>query len=156
MAQAQIRAQAQHRSIAPKIPLAFAAGMVIVALLVVGAARFTGFSPVQDMGAAEVQKSRLIRFDSDAKGVAVIDASTGEVITHTSKEGFVPGVLRGLNRMRQTEQVDVAQAYRLEKLSNGQLLLVDPAAGVSLDLAAYGHDNATLFLGFLSPTGDKS
>jgi putative photosynthetic complex assembly protein len=149
-------AQAQTTSIAPRLPVALAAGMVVAALLVVSAARLTGFSPVQDMGAAQIEKSRLIRFDSDPQGVAVVDATTGAVITHTSKEGFVPGVLRGLNRMRQTEQVDIAQAYRLEKLSNGQLLLVDPAAGVSLDLAAYGHDNAALFLGFLSPTGDKS
>ena len=34
----------------------------------------------------------------------MIDATTGAVITHTSAEGFIPGVLRGLNRMRQTEQ----------------------------------------------------
>lgn len=150
-------AQAQARGgIAPKLPVALAAGLAVAALLAVSAARITGFSPVQDMGAAGVVQSRLIRFDSDAKGVAVVDAASGSVIAHASKEGFVPGVLRGLNRMRQTGQVDVSHAYRLERLSNGQLLLVDPAAGVSLDLAAYGRDNAELFLGFLSPTGDKS
>ena len=90
---------------------------------------------------------------SDASGVAVIDATTGRTITHTSAEGFVPGVLRGLNRMRQTGQADAAAAYRLERLSNGQLLLIDTASGIKLDLAAYGRDNAALMATFLSSTG---
>ena len=39
---------------------------------------------------------------------------------------------------------------------NGQLLLVDTSSGVSLDLAAYGRDNAASFVRFLSPSGDQS
>ena len=108
---------------------------------------------MQELAAAEVLQSRLVRFQSDASGVAVIDATTGRTITHTSAEGFVPGVLRGLNRMRQTGQADAAAAYRLERLSNGQLLLIDTASGIKLDLAAYGRDNAALMATFLSSTG---
>ena len=146
-------AQAPSRSFAPKLPALAAAAMVVAALVAVSAARLGGYSPVQELAAAEVLQSRLVRFQSDASGVAVIDATTGKTITHTSAEGFVPGVLRGLNRMRQTGQADAAAAYRLERLSNGQLLLIDTASGIKLDLAAYGRDNAALMATFLSTTG---
>jgi putative photosynthetic complex assembly protein len=148
--------QQPARSLRPSPAALAAAGMVIAALIAVAAARIGGYSPVQSLGTTEVAQSRLLRFESDPQGVAVIDATTGAVITHTSAEGFIPGVLRGLNRMRQTEQANVGAAYRLEHLTNGQLLLVDTASGVSLDLAAYGRDNAASFLRFLSPSGDQS
>ncbi|MCA3555777.1 photosynthetic complex assembly protein PuhC [Aestuariivirga sp.] len=132
-----------------------AAAMVLAALLAVLAARVGGYSPVQSLGTPEVVHSRLLRFESDAQGVAVIDATTGAIITHTSAEGFIPGVLRGLNRMRQTQQARATDAYRLDYLSNGQLLLIDTASGISLDLAAYGRENAASFLRFLPTTGDQ-
>ena len=148
----------QHpvRSLRPNPAALAAAGMVVAALLAVSVARIGGYSPAQTLGTAQVEQSRLLRFESDAQGVAVIDATTGAVITHTSAEGFIPGVLRGLNRMRLTEQAKASDAYRLERLSNGQLMLVDTASGVSLDLAAYGRDNAESFLRFLTPSGDQS
>ena len=144
------------RSFGPKLPALAAAGMVVAALVAVSAAKLAGYSPVQSLGTSEVAQSRLLRFESDARGVAVIDATTGATITHTSAEGFIPGVLRGLNRMRQTEDASIAADYRLEHRSNGQLVLVDTASGVALDLAAYGRDNAAAFLAFLSPSGDQS
>lgn len=146
-------AEAAAGSARIRLPALAAAGMVVAALLAVSAARIGGYSPVQSLGPSEVTISRLLRFESGANGVAVIDATTGETISHASAEGFIPGVLRGLNRMRQTGQADIAAAYRLERLSNGQLLLVDTASGISLDLAAYGRDNAALLAQFLTSTG---
>lgn len=148
---------AEHpaRSLRPSLGALAAGGMVVAALLAVSAARIGGYSPQQSLGASEVVQSRLLRFEGDAQGVAVIDAATGAVITHTSAEGFIPGVLRGLNRMRMTELAKPTDAYRLEHLSNGRLVLVDTASGVSLDLAAYGRDNAASFLRFLQDTGDQ-
>lgn len=150
-------AMTQHpvRSTRPHPAALAAAGMVVAALLAVSVARIGGYSPVQQIAQSDVAQSRLLRFESDAQGVAVIDATTGTLITRTSAEGFLPGVLRGLNRMRQTGEANPSDAYRLEHLHNGQLLLVDTASGVSLDLAAYGRDNAASFLRFLSPSGDQ-
>lgn len=148
-------AQQSIRSLRPSPAAVAAAGMVVAALLAVSAARIGGYSPVQRLEASDVSQSRLLRFESGAQGVAVIDATTGDVIAHTSAEGFIPGVLRGLNRMRQTEEASATDAYRLEHLANGQLLLVDTVTGVSLDLAAYGRDNATTFLRFLQTSGDQ-
>jgi len=149
-------AQARTARTSSTLPAAVAAGLVVAALLVVSAARIQGYSPVQELGAAEVLQSRMIRFDSDAQRVAVVDAETGAVLAETAQEGFISGVLRGLKRMRQTEQAGMAEAYRLERMSNGQIRLIDTVTGVSLDLAAYGQTNAAVFAQFLSPTGDKS
>lgn len=149
-------AQARTARTSSTLPAAVAAGLVVAALLVVSAARIQGYSPVQELGAAEVLQSRMIRFDSDAQRVAVVDAETGVVLAETAQEGFISGVLRGLKRMRQTEQAGMAEAYRLERMSNGQIRLIDTVTGVSLDLAAYGQTNAAVFAQFLSPTGDKS
>ena len=148
-------AQQPARPFRPSLGALAAGGMVVAALLAVSMARIGGYSPVQTLGSAEIAQSRLLRFESDAQGVAVVDATTGAVITHTSAEGFIPGVLRGLNRMRMTELAKPSDAYRLEHLANGQLLLVDTASGVSLDLAAFGRDNAASFLRFLHTSGDQ-
>ncbi|WP_421694579.1 photosynthetic complex assembly protein PuhC [Aestuariivirga sp.] len=145
------------RSDSPKLPVMWAAALVLTSLIAVAGARIAGVSPVQQIGNPTIVESRSLRFDTNAAGqVSVVDTATGKVISDAGKEGFIPGVLRGLHRLRMTNQADVALAYRLERMSNGQLLLIDTASGVTLDLAAYGRDNAAVFAAFLSPTGDKS
>lgn len=144
------------RSHIPPLPLALSFGAAALALLLVAGARVTGFSPKQELEQAHVLQSRLLRFAGDAEtGVQVIDVETGETLARTSREGFIPGVLRGLNRLRKTNEAAPAEAYRLERLDNGQLLLIDTATGVSLDLNAYGRANAAIFKDFLA-TGDQS
>lgn len=136
--------------------MALSFGIAAVALLLVAGARVTGFSPKQELEQAHVLQSRLLRFAGDSEtGVQVIDVQTGETLARTSREGFIPGVLRGLNRLRKTNELTPAEAYRLERLDNGQLLLIDTATGVSLDLNAYGRANAAIFKDFLA-TGDQS
>lgn len=141
----------------PLLPVKWAAGLVLTALVAVAGARLAGVSPVQEIGTPAVVQSVALRFETNATGgIDVVDAETGKVIAAAGKEGFIPGVLRGLNRLRRTNQADETLAYRLERMSNGQLLLVDTASPMSLDLAAYGRDNAAIFAAFLTPTGDKS
>lgn len=141
----------------PPLPLAMSFGMALLALCLVAGARLAGFTPQQAVSSGEVRESRLLSFQTDGRGdVAVIDAQTGETITLAGKEGFIPGVLRGLNRLRRTNEFHPGDAYRLERLSSGELMLVDTTTGVRLELNAYGHANARVFETFLRPTGDKS
>lgn len=141
-----------------KLPLALFFGMAVAALVLVTGARIAGFSPKQQEAALfQVAESRLLRFEHDVTGeINVIDAATGETIATADSEGFIPGVLRGLDRLRRTNKSSTSDAYRLERLNNGQLLLTDTASGVRLDLAAYGQDNARVFATFLPSTGDQS
>ena len=138
-------------------PLAFAFGVAALTLLVVAGARLSGFSPQQAAPEAQVLQSRMLRFETTPAGeIKVVDSETGAVIANAGREGFIPGVLRGLNRMRQTAEADIAHAWRLDRLGNGQVMLTDTATGVSLDLNAYGHANAQVFTQFLAPRGDNS
>ena len=144
------------RSHIPPLPLALSFGFAALALLRVAGARVTGFSPKQELEQAHVLQTRMLRFAGDAEtGVRVIDVETGQTLARTSREGFIPGVLRGLNRLRKTNESALGEAYRLERLDNGQLLLIDTATGVSLDLNAYGRANAAIFKDFLA-TGEQS
>lgn len=144
------------RSHIPPLPLALSFGFAALALLLVAGARVAGYSPKQEVEQAHILQSRLLRFTGDSEtGVQVIDAGTGEMLARTNREGFIPGVLRGLNRLRKTSEAATAEDYRLERLENGQLLLIDTATGVSLDLNAYGRANAAIFNDFLA-TGDQS
>lgn len=150
-------AQSASPSHVPPLPLALSFGVALLALALVAGAKLAGFTPQQDMASSAVLQSRLLSFQSDSQGeIAVIDAETGETISKAGKEGFIPGVLRGLNRLRRTNEALPTDAYRLERLNNGELMLVDTTTGVRLELNAYGHSNARIFEAFLPPTGDKS
>jgi putative photosynthetic complex assembly protein len=143
----------------PRLPLAWAFSVVIVTILVVTAARLTGFSPVQDLGASEVLQSKLLRFEDAGDGsVSIIDGTTGKLVASAEPgtNGFLRGTLRGLMRVRKKGEVSYGAPYRLERLRNGQLMLIDTASGIRLDLNAYGQTNAAVFAAFLSTTGDKS
>lgn len=152
-------ASAPARSHIPPLPLALSFGMALLALVLVAGARVAGFSPEQALPGAEVVDSRLLRFEQAADGqITVIDGSTGEAIADApaGAEGFLKGALRGLNRIRMADETAPGVPYRLERLANGQLMLVDTASGVALDLNAYGRSNAAVFAEFLETTGDKS
>lgn len=149
--------QASGHTLRSKLPTIIAAAMVVSTLIGVAGARLAGFKPQQATAGSDILNTRLIRFSAGNSGnITVIDAETSQVIAATGREGFIPGVLRGLNRLRKTGSSDVAAAYRLDQLENGQLLLTDTATGVTLDLNAYGQDNARVFNAFLPGKGDNS
>ncbi len=140
----------------PKAPLRTAIALAVSALAVVGLARIGGVSPQQSLGASDVLQSRLLRFEDAADGsVRIIDGETGKAISIAGPgtNGFLRGTLRGLMRVRKTDDISYHEPYRLEQLRNGQLMLTDLAKNITLDLNAYGHTNAAVFSAFLSSTG---
>lgn len=152
-------ATAPARSHIPPLPLALSFGMALLALVLVAGARVAGYSPEQTLPGATVVDSRILRFEQAGDGrVTVIDGATGQAITSTAPgaEGFLKGALRGLSRIRMSDEASPTAAYELQRLSNGQLLLIDTASGIKLDLNAYGRGNAAVFAQFLETTGDKS
>ncbi len=156
---ASATAKPRSRSHVPPLPLALSFGMALLALMLVAGARLTGVSPEQTLPGATVVESRVLRFQQGSDGlITVLDGATGQAIAATAPgaEGFLKGALRGLSRIRMADETSFGAAYRLELLSNGQLMLIDTASGVKLDLNAYGRGNAAVFAEFLETTGDKS
>ncbi len=55
--------------------------------------------------------------------------------------------------MRKREAVSYDMPFRLDLMSNGQLLLTDLGEGTTLDLNAYGRTNAAVFEALLPGRG---
>ena len=141
----------------PPLPLALSFGMALVALALVAGARLVGVSPEQTLPGAAVVDSRLISIEQAPDGrITVSDATTGQPIANSAPgvEGFLRGALRGLNRIRMADASLKGEPYRLERLANSQILLIDTGSGVTLDLNAYGRSNAAVFAKYLETTGD--
>jgi len=100
-----------------------------------------------------VVAARELRFADRADGgVEVTDAVSGQEIRRllAGEDGFIRSTLRGLVRARRARGAGQAVPFRLGLRQSGQLLLLDPATGQSIDLWAFGNTNAEAFAGLLA------
>lgn len=143
----------------PKRPLVGALALVGAAIVIVGASKIGGLPASPGLAEASIVESRMLRFaDADDGSVRVMDQATGETIAvaEPGTNGFLRGSLRALMRVRKRDGVAFDMPFRLERRSNGQLILIDTAQGVTIDLQAFGQTNAAVFDAFLKPTGGNS
>ena len=130
--------------------------LLLFCLVSVGLVRITGNGP--DQLAAAVLNERLLRFEDRSNGgVAVIDGSTGKLLTTmTGEQGFLRGAIRALARERASRKLGSEQPFQLISRTDGRLTLFDPATGQRIDLESFGPTNAGVFASFLSmqPSAD--
>lgn len=104
-------------------------------------------SPTEGLQVAEQLEVRFIDLSDGA--VAVERVSDGRRISELAvgEGGFVRATLRSLvrERPRDGSPQERLQPFRLQRTAQGQLWLVDPASGRSLDLKAYGETNRKAF-----------
>ncbi len=139
----------------PRGALLAAAGMVVLTLLAVASVRLGLVPAAADPVAIRAEQhvtavvSRDLVFTDALDGsVEVRDARTGDVRTATaagSKTGFIRGVMRGLARARHRAGIDKALPFRLTRWSNGNLTLLDPQTGESVELGSFGPTNRADF-----------
>ena len=112
--------------------------------------RITGNGP--DQLAAATVSERLLRFEDRAGGgVAVIDGTTGQLLTTiTGEQGFLRGAVRALARDRIARKIGAEQPFNLISRTDGRLTLFDPVSGQRVDLDAFGPSNAGVFAPFLT------
>ena len=145
-----------HDPTVPRGALIAAAAMILLCFAAVASVRLGLVAPAGDPAAVRAAQHatpvivRDIVFMDTADGsVAVKDAVTGVTriaVPAGSKIGFIRGVMRGLARARHMRGIDKAQPFRLTKWSNGNLTLVDPAAGTApIELGAFGPTNRAAF-----------
>lgn len=146
------------RQVFPKVALYGAAGLVLVSLMVAGAARLTDDGAVS-LPAGAVTESRALRFEDRADGgVTIYDAATGEVveIVAPGTNGFIRGALRGLNRERLRRDIGAQPAFNLTLFEDGRLLLIDPTTNRSIDLGAFGRTQTETFVRLLTAKEGQS
>lgn len=124
--------------------------LLLFSLVSVGLVRITGNGP--DQLAAAVLDERLLRFEDRSNGgVAVIDGSTGKLLTTmTGEQGFLRGAVRALARERTSRKIGSERPFQLIARTDGRLTLFDPATGQRIDLESFGPSNAGVFASFLS------
>ncbi len=146
---------AEHDPTIPRGALIGAAGMIVLTVLAVASVRLGLVPAAGDPAAVRAEQharpiaSRDIVFLDTADGsVAVRDAATGVsriAVPAGSKIGFIRGVMRGLARARHLRGIDKALPFRLTRWSNGNLTLVDPQTGQSVELGSFGPTNRAAF-----------
>lgn len=131
----------------PRLPLAGAGALVLVSLIAVATMRLAG-APPMTVAPSPVTLERQLQFDDAVGGgVDVIDARSGQRITHLEpgSDGFIRATLRSLVRERRLRQLGREAPFLLTAHADGRLTLADPATGRSVNLEAFGPDNAGAF-----------
>ncbi len=129
------------------------AGPPLIAVTALGAIAIVAFWPISDAHrTASVIASRQLRFvERPGDRMAIIDAGNGlqagEV--RSTADGFVPGVMYGMEVARRRYGVDLGAPYKLTELSDGRVLLTDPPTHNEIDLESFGTGNAREFAALL-------
>ena len=132
----------------PRLPLFTAVALIgfVLALTLFG--RLTDIGTVR-VPLGEPVAVRDITILSSTNHAAIVDTRSRQTIAEVNHEGFVFGVIRGLERTRMTRSISADQPYRLIKWQNGWISLSDTVTGERIYLNAFGPDNAADFEQFL-------
>lgn len=132
----------------PRPVLYAAAALVVLTITLSAFGRYTGVGVLSTPQATVVATRDLLFTDRSDGSVLVTDAETGRVayIAEPGTNGFLRGVMRGINRIRKLENISREQPYRLVQFHNGRLSIVDPATGWDVKLEMFGPDNYSVFV----------
>jgi putative photosynthetic complex assembly protein len=126
-------------------PLWWLVALVGSALLVIGAARWGGWTQVGHE--APVAWSRALHFEDHSSGaVLVIDADTRqEIARFEGEQGFLRGSLRALIRERKRRDLGPEQPFVLQGHTDGRWSLRDPSTQTRIPLDSFGPNQLALF-----------
>jgi putative photosynthetic complex assembly protein len=139
------------RQTVPRVLLRAIGALLLVCLVMVAAARWSGMEPVASPPEAEVETMRRIVIAPKGEGVVVTDADTGALIADLEElgGGFVGGVHRAMARVRDTADAPALAPAELIRWQDGRLSLIDTATGWRVELQGFGDDNHRAFVALL-------
>jgi putative photosynthetic complex assembly protein len=127
-------------------PLYVMAAVVGLAGAVIWDARRGGSSGLPSL----VEHSEIAFARTAENALSVRDGEGREIARLASAdEGFVPSVLRGLNRERIKRDLPLDTPYTLSRRADGKLVIADPKVGTRMELTAFGRDNHAAFEAFM-------
>ncbi len=143
---------AHHHEPVPRVPLLGAGALVVTALVGVAVVRIAGIGPDGTPPASAVVTERRVHFADTLDGAVLVTDADGRMLDRlgVGSAGFLRATLRGLARDREPLGAGPEQPFLIQRLANGQLLLIDPATHRHVDLLAFGPDNAAAFSRYLT------
>ncbi len=132
----------------PRAALFAAGALVVLSFAAAIAGRFA------DVGALRAPEpdpvaERVLRFEVRADNAVAIyvgaDAAAPATVLPPERNGFVRGVLRGLDHERRLSGVAPDAPYRLVRSSDGRLTLIDPSNDRRIELFGFGDANYAAF-----------
>lgn len=134
----------------PRAALFAAGGLVLLTLVITGAARIAKLNapPAPASVAAAPASSVDLNFVDEANGAVTLrEHGTGRLVLvlQPGEDGFIRSVVRGLARERRSHGIGAEPAFRLSEWQNGRLQLEDLSTGRTLDLQAFGPTNRDAF-----------
>jgi putative photosynthetic complex assembly protein len=137
----------------PKAFVVGAAAMIVFALLVAGAASFTGIGVVRAALPTAVAESRDVVFSDRADGAVVVSdfglADSRPDILMPGAHGFVRVAVSGLAFTRHTRGVGRDAPFTLMRAADDRMWLYDPQTGAKVDLNAFGPQNRAVWVALL-------
>lgn len=131
--------------------------------LAIGSVALAAVGRMTDVGAfrasmTPVTESIALKFEDKADGsVLVTRHPDGRdlAVLAPGTNGFIRGTLRGLVRERKMRGIGPVEPFYLERHSNGDLSLRDPADGRQLELRGFGATNIGAFEKILQASEDR-
>ena len=124
---------------------AFAVGGAIalaITLAAIGQSVVGGATPAPS---AALIAERTLSFVDRADHAVLVRENGRDVAVFEGEQGFIRGILRGMNRQRRGRDVPRDAPFHLAAYADGRLTFEDPSTGVRLDMAAFGVTNEEVF-----------
>lgn len=140
------------RNTIPRGALIGAAGMIAVAIAAAVSGGLLGIGKVT-VSPGQVAEARELRFEDAPDGAVLVRAAAdGRVVDTLAPQTnhFVRGTVRGLVRERKRERIGQEPPFRLSRLTDGRLILEDPATKRRVDLDAFGRSNVGAFAAIMA------
>ena len=136
-----------HEPPLPRLVLRAVMGLILFSFVAVVIGQVTQRGLVMT-GEAQAIETRRLTFESLQTGeLAIRDAESERMVAllPQGKDGFILGVLRGLNRSRAVTRTSGPEVYVLTRWDDGRLSLTDPLTEERIDVNGFGRDNLAAF-----------
>lgn len=136
-----------HEPPLPRLVLRAILGLILFSLVAVAIGQFTQRGLVMTGEATALEQRRLTFTTISDQGTAIHDAETDRLVAliPEGSDGFILGVLRGLERRRAVTRASGPEVYVLTRWDNGRLSLSDPLTDERIDVNGFGRDNLAAF-----------
>jgi putative photosynthetic complex assembly protein len=141
----------------PRLLLRAVIGLILFSIVAVVIGRFTETGLVMTAPSTPVEQRELTFEVLESGELMVKDHQSAQMVAllPVGKDGFIRGVLRGLERGRALSRAQGPEVYTLTRYADGRLSIADPLTDERFDLNSFGRDNLAAFAQLLPSREEK-